>query len=295
MNRKLFVANISWNVSEEDVYHLFNGIGPIESLKLPIHRPSGRHRGYGFVEMKNELDAKRVVEELNGMQLDNRPLAVNFQDEARTRQDRDEAPPEPNRKLFIRNIGPTVAEQTLVELFGQAGTIESFKIPTDRYTGEQRTYGFAEMSTVEEAQLVVERFNEYMLGGEALQINFADPSRIRARAGGNNKENLSEKLSEKLSESSIDNDVTKSSSETPITPPLEPVQSEQPATQETPEVKPEPTAPVDNEKPVDNAPLEATPSTPGHYPAFQQQPKAPFESPEAPKVFDPFEQPSPWT
>lgn len=283
MNRKLFVANISWNVSEEDVYHLFNGIGPIESLKLPIHRPSGRHRGYGFVEMKNDLDAQRVVDELNGMQLDNRPLAVNFQDEARTRQERDDAVPEPNRKLFIRNIGPTVAEQTLVELFGQAGTVESFKIPTDRYTGEQRTYGFAEMSTVEEAQQIVERFNEYMLGGEALQINFADPARIRSKSGGKKGGG-----SKSDSESEVNTSANKPvETNAPVdTKPSESSRNDSASSQ--PAVEPEPV-------PAQQKPTEVTPAAPDSYPAFEQQPKAPFESPSAPKVFDPFEQPSPWT
>lgn len=262
MNRKLFVANISWNVSEEDVYHLFSGIGPVASLKLPIHRPSGRHRGYGFVEMENDLDAQRVVNELNGMQLDNRPLAVNFQDEARAHKNQADGAPEPNRKLFVRGIAPTVTEQTLVEMFNGVGTVESFKIPVDRYTGEQRTYGFAEMSTVDEASKVIEAYHDKELGGEPLQITFADPARIKSasRPGSSSAATPSSRPSEEQAKAESD-----SGNHPEVAPVAAPTSSSVPQT---------------NPDPVFVQPT---------------QPKAPFETPSKPQVFDPFEHSSPWT
>lgn len=271
MNKKLFVANISWNVSEEDVYHLFTGIGPVASLKLPIHRPSGRHRGYGFVEMENELDAQRVVDELNGMQLDNRPLAVNFQDEKRAHKNQASGSPEPNRKIFVRSIAPTVTEEALVELFNQHGTVESLKIPVDRYTGEQRTYGFAEMSTVEEATRVIDMCHEKELGGEPLQISYADPSRIKNPPGQHRDGAAAPSSKPSDAESSESADLSQDTVSEPLVEEKQDVVSSSPTKAPAPEPEP--------------APAFVQPS----------QPTAPFETPSEPTVFDPFEQSSPWT
>lgn len=180
MDRKLFVANVSWNIGEDDLYNLFAAQGPIDAMKMPINRMTGRHKGYAFIEMDNEDDAVKAVEELNGMMLDNRPLAVNFQDENRLRRHKENLyAAQPNPKLFIRNISSDTSEDYLLELFSQAGTVNSLKVPTDHYTGEPRTYGFAEMASTEEAQAVIERFNGMMLEGEELQVLFADPYRIK--------------------------------------------------------------------------------------------------------------------
>lgn len=180
MDRKLFVANVSWNISEDDLYNLFAAQGPVDLMKMPVNRMTGRHKGYAFVEMENDEDAAKAVEELNGLMLDNRPLAVNFQDENRLRRHQENLyAASPNPKLFIRNISPTATEEHLVELFSQVGTVNSVKVPNDHYTGEPRTYGFAEMATTEDAQAVVERFNGTMLEGDELQILFADPNRIK--------------------------------------------------------------------------------------------------------------------
>ncbi len=181
MNRKLFVANVSWNVGEDDLYNLFAAQGPIDSMKMPVNRITGRHKGYAFIEMVNEEEAVKAVNELNGMTLDNRPLAVNFQDEHRVkRHEMSLYAAAPNPKLFVRNISPTATEEHIFELFSQVGKVVSVKIPVDHFNGEQRTYGFAEMSNTQDAQTVVERFNGTMLEGDDLQILFADPNRINA-------------------------------------------------------------------------------------------------------------------
>ncbi|MDH4379757.1 MAG: RNA-binding protein [Vampirovibrionales bacterium] len=185
INRKLFVANVSWNVSEDDLYNLFAAHGPLELMKMPMNRYTGRHKGYAFIEMANADDAAKAVEELNGLVLDQRPIAVNYQDENRLKSQQEAlfgAPPNP--KLFIRNIGPTASEEHLTALFSQLGQVVSLKVPADRYTGEQRTYGFAEMATTEQAQAVIERFDGTMMEGQALQILFADPARVNQRFPG---------------------------------------------------------------------------------------------------------------
>jgi RNA recognition motif-containing protein len=81
---KLFVGNLPWSASEEDLRELFSSIGPTHSVAVITDRETGRSRGFGFVEM-DSADANRAISELNGKDMDGRPLRVN---EAQQRQPR---------------------------------------------------------------------------------------------------------------------------------------------------------------------------------------------------------------
>jgi RNA recognition motif-containing protein len=85
MATKLFVGSLSWGVNDDQLGDFFAQIGEVESAKVIIDRDSGRSKGFGFVEMKSDDDAKKAVEELNGKELDGRPVTVN---EARPREER---------------------------------------------------------------------------------------------------------------------------------------------------------------------------------------------------------------
>lgn len=84
MNNKLFVGNISWNVTSDDVKQKFEEVGEVEEVKLIIDRERGTHKGFGFVTMKTEEGAREAMEKLDGVELDGRPLRVN---EAKPRSD----------------------------------------------------------------------------------------------------------------------------------------------------------------------------------------------------------------
>jgi len=74
---KLFVGNISWNVSEEQLADHFSGFGEIEECKIIMDRMTGRSRGFGFVTIEDEAAGNAAIEALNGKELDGRPLNVN--------------------------------------------------------------------------------------------------------------------------------------------------------------------------------------------------------------------------
>jgi RNA recognition motif-containing protein len=84
-NRKLFVGGISWNLTEEQLKEAFSKIGEVEEAKIITDRVSGRSKGFGFVTMKTVEDAKKAVEEMNGVELDGRAITVN---EARPQKER---------------------------------------------------------------------------------------------------------------------------------------------------------------------------------------------------------------
>ena len=81
---KLYVGNLPFSTSSEDLNRLFAPHGAVESAEVVTDRDTGRSRGFGFVEMGDE-DARRAIEELDGADIDGRRLTVN---EARPRQPR---------------------------------------------------------------------------------------------------------------------------------------------------------------------------------------------------------------
>lgn len=77
MGKKLFVGNLSFNTTSEDLEDLFKGIGACESARVITDRDTGRSRGFGFVEMTNPGDADRAVSELNGRDIGGRQINVS--------------------------------------------------------------------------------------------------------------------------------------------------------------------------------------------------------------------------
>ncbi len=85
MGKKLFVGNLKFEVDDQSLADIFSGFGEVESARVITDRSSGRSKGFGFVEMKNDDEAARAIEELDGKEHEGRPLTVN---EARPREDR---------------------------------------------------------------------------------------------------------------------------------------------------------------------------------------------------------------
>ena len=81
----IFVGNIAFTASEEDLRELFEQHGTVDKVHLITDRYTGRSRGFGFVEMPDDDEAKAAIAALNGNSLHNRPLTVN---EARPREPR---------------------------------------------------------------------------------------------------------------------------------------------------------------------------------------------------------------
>jgi len=82
MGKKLFVGNLNFKTTDDDLRTLFAQAGTIESATVMMDRATGRSRGFGFVEMSSDEEAEKAVRELNGHELQGRALNVN---EARER------------------------------------------------------------------------------------------------------------------------------------------------------------------------------------------------------------------
>ncbi|MBP9664262.1 MAG: RNA-binding protein [Pyrinomonadaceae bacterium] len=82
---KLYVGNLSFNTTNQDLNELFGTIGAVESSNVIEDRETGRSRGFGFVEMASQADGEKAISELNGKEVDGRALKVN---EAKPQGDR---------------------------------------------------------------------------------------------------------------------------------------------------------------------------------------------------------------
>ncbi|MBI2878846.1 MAG: RNA-binding protein [Candidatus Rokubacteria bacterium] len=85
MSAKLFIGNLSYQATEEDLRELFQQAGTVESVRIITDQFTGRPRGFGFVEMSSKEEAERAIELLNGRLFRDRNLVVN------------EARPQPSR------------------------------------------------------------------------------------------------------------------------------------------------------------------------------------------------------
>jgi len=85
MNTKLYVGNLAYSVTSDQLGQLFAQAGTVSDAVVITDRQSGRSRGFGFVQMSTDEEAKKAIEMFNGKDFEGRPLVVN---EARPQQPR---------------------------------------------------------------------------------------------------------------------------------------------------------------------------------------------------------------
>jgi cold-inducible RNA-binding protein len=89
MATKLFVGSLSYNTTDASLEEFFAQAGNVVSAKVIMDRDTNRSKGFGFVEMASEEEAKAAIDQLNGKELDGRAIAVN---EARPQENRERRP-----------------------------------------------------------------------------------------------------------------------------------------------------------------------------------------------------------
>ncbi len=100
MGKKLFIGNLSWDVRDEQLKEIFSAVGTVEEAVVIMDRIKNRSKGFGFVTMSSEEEAQNAISEINGKEVDGRPINVSeAREESRERRsfgDRD------NRRSFDR-------------------------------------------------------------------------------------------------------------------------------------------------------------------------------------------------
>lgn len=86
-------------------------------------------------------------------------------------------------KLYVGNLPYSARDDSLQELFSQAGSVVSASVITDRESGRSKGFGFVEMGSPEEAEKAIQMFNGYSLDGRDLRVSIARPREERPRSG----------------------------------------------------------------------------------------------------------------
>lgn len=81
----IYVGNLAYAMKEEDLQDLFSGFGPVTSVNIIKDRDTGNSKGFGFVEMENEADGEKAIQDLDGTAVKGRNIKVN---QARPRTER---------------------------------------------------------------------------------------------------------------------------------------------------------------------------------------------------------------
>ncbi len=89
----IFVGSLPWSIEEADLRESFEAYGTVESVKIVTDKFTGRSKGFGFVEMSNDEEALKAIEELNGVTVQGRAIVVN----------KSEPKPEGERRSFNNN------------------------------------------------------------------------------------------------------------------------------------------------------------------------------------------------
>lgn len=85
MATKLFIGSLAWATNDDSLKDFFSQAGTVQSANVIVDRETNRSKGFGFVEMSSDEEAKKAIDELNGKELDGRPIVVS---EARPREER---------------------------------------------------------------------------------------------------------------------------------------------------------------------------------------------------------------
>lgn len=179
---KLYIGNLSWNASADDLKAAFGEFNVTEA-DVVLDRNTGRSRGFGFVTVASAEDLERAVEAMNGHEIDGREVRVSKAQSAGERPERPLRMPgerrqmrrEPdNRRVYFGNLSWGMDHLDLQDLCSEFGSVEDSRLITDRETGRSRGFGFVTMSSEAEADEVVAQLNGQDVDGRVLRVNIAN-------------------------------------------------------------------------------------------------------------------------
>lgn len=180
---KIYVGNISFETTQEELMELFEKYGPVEDCYLPVDMRTGYKRGFAFMRMLDEEQAQAAIDGLNDFTLRGRAIEVNVslpRGVAPPRRNRQQRSYDPRTKIYIGNLPFDTTGDSLSEVFMDYGEVLDCYLPTDINTGRSRGFGFITMSKEDAAQ-AVDELDGINFGGRTLRINEAQPKGNRPR------------------------------------------------------------------------------------------------------------------
>lgn len=174
----IFIKNLDKHIDHKGLYDTFSAFGNILSCKIAADE-KGQSKGYGFVHYETKEAAHEAISKVNGMMLNDKKVFVG---EFMSRKERVDAGGDPQKKYkncFVKNLGPEVSNDTLMEAFGKYGPITSCVIMTDD-DGKSKGFGFVAFETNEDAEKACEALDGSEIEGNKITCCRAQKKAERA-------------------------------------------------------------------------------------------------------------------
>ncbi|GLT25688.1 hypothetical protein SLA2020_008000 [Shorea laevis] len=188
---KLFVGNLPFSVDSAQLASLFENVGNVEMVEVIYDKVTGRSRGFGFVTMSTAEEVAAAAQQLNGYELEGRPLRVNsgpppqrenssFRGATSFRGARGGTTYEESNRVYVGNLAWGVDDLALQTLFSEQGKVVEARVVYDRDSGRSRGFGFVTYSSAEEVNSAIESLNGVDLAGRAIRVSVAESRPRRA-------------------------------------------------------------------------------------------------------------------
>ncbi|KAL1534176.1 poly(A) binding protein Pab2, variant 2 [Salvia divinorum] len=159
----LYVGDLDLNVTDSQLYDLFNSTGQVVSVRVCRDVGTRRSLGYGYVNFSNPQDAARAMEVLNFTPLNNKSIRVMYSHrDPSTRKSG-------TGNIFIKNLDKSIDNKALHDTFSSFGNILSCKIAADA-NGQPKGYGFVQFETEEAAQNAIDKLNGMLMNDKQVYV-----------------------------------------------------------------------------------------------------------------------------
>ncbi|KAJ6905905.1 polyadenylate-binding protein 8-like [Populus alba x Populus x berolinensis] len=196
----LYVGDLEANVTDSQLYDLFNQVGQVVSVRVCRDLTSRRSLGYGYVNYSNPQDAARALEVLNFTPLNGSPIRVMY-------SHRDPSVRKSGAgNIFIKNLDKAIDHKALHDTFSVFGNILSCKVATDP-SGQSKGYGFVQFDSEEAAQKAIEKLNGMLLNDK--QVYVGPFLRKQERETASDKTRFNNVFVKNLSETTTEEDLNK--------------------------------------------------------------------------------------
>ncbi|KAH9898772.1 splicing factor, CC1-like protein [Xylariomycetidae sp. FL2044] len=175
--RTVFVQQLAARLRTKELKEFFEKVGPVNEAQIVKDRISGRSKGVGYVEFKNE-DSVTAALQLTGQKLLGIPVIVQLTEAEKNRQVRNteggsHANSIPFHRLYVGNIHFSITEQDLQNVFEPFGELEFVQLQKDD-NGRSRGYGFVQFREADQAREALEKMNGFDLAGRPIRVGLGN-------------------------------------------------------------------------------------------------------------------------